>query len=129
MPTDNPDPIAAGEDVDFPSGTTGGTGITRASDSSFTLDGPGTYYVTFDATPAEAGQLVLTLDGAELPYTVVGSTAAGSRLVGQALVTTTATASTLTVRNPATATTSLTLTPSAGGTDPVSAHLTILRIA
>ena len=35
----------------------------------------------------------------------------------------------LSLQNPTSATTALTLTPSAGGTQPVSAHLLVLRIA
>jgi hypothetical protein len=45
-----------------------------------------------------------------------------------ALVTTTVINSILTVRDPASETTVLTITPLAGGTDPVSAHLVILQL-
>ncbi len=130
MPTDNAAPITAGTDVAFPQdGANSANGITRASDTSFTLADVGVYQVTFNATAAEAGQLVLTLNGAELPYTVVGRSATDSEITGTALITTAAADSVLTVRNPVNDTTSLTLTPSAGGANPVSAHLTILRLA
>jgi len=46
-----------------------------------------------------------------------------------AIVTTTAVNSVLTVRNPAGNAAELTITPLAGGTRPVSAHLTIVQIA
>lgn len=129
MPPDNPDPIAAGTDVSFPQdGPSSGTGITRASDDSFTLAAPGVYQVQFVASVAESGQLVLTLNGTELPYTVVGRTAAGSQIVGTALVETTAADSVLTVRNPEGTADPLTLTASAGGTEPVSAQLLITRL-
>lgn len=130
MPTDNPEAIAPGEDVAFPqTGAVGGTGISRASATSFTLDDVGTYEVKFNATAAEAGQLVLTLNGTELPHTVTGRSAADSQITGMALVTTTEAGSVLTVRNPATNTTSLTLTPSAGGANPVSAQLIITQLS
>ena len=76
----------------------------------------------------QPGQLVLTLNGGELPYTVVGRAQLTCQIVGMALVTTTSINSTLTVNNPGGETTALTITPSAGGTDPVSAHLVIMRI-
>ena len=129
MPGDNPDPIAQGEDVDFPQdGPNSGTGISRANASSFTLADAGTYQVLFQVSVTEAGQLVLTLNDAELPYTVVGKTADGAQIVGVSLVTTTEANSILTVRHPEGTTNPLTITPLAGGTDPVSAHLVILQL-
>lgn len=128
MPSDNPDPIAPGEDVAFPqNGAIANTDIGRVDGSTFLLVA-GTYLVQFQVSATEAGQLVLTLDGGELPYTVTGRTADGSSLVGMSIVTTTDGA-TLTVRNPSAATSDLTLSPSAGGALPVSAQLIILRLA
>lgn len=77
----------------------------------------------------EAGQLILTLNGADLAYTVVGRATGTSQIVGMALVDTTVINSILTVRNPAGNTPALTITPLAGGTRPVSAHLVIMQIA
>ncbi len=129
MPSDNPDPIEAGEDVAFPeNGIISDTNFTRAGADSFVLAEPGVYQVQFVASVAEAGQLVLTLNGQELPYTVAGRDAGGSQIVGTALVQTTAEDSVLTVRNPAGATDAITLTPTAGGTEPVSAQLIITRL-
>ena len=76
----------------------------------------------------EAGQLILTLDGADLPYMVVGRATGTSQIVGMAIVETTAVNSILTVRNPA-GTAALAITPSAGGTRSVSAHLVITQLA
>ena len=76
----------------------------------------------------EAGQLILTLNGEDLAYTVVGRAAGASQIVGMAIVTTTVTDSILTVRNPAGNAAALTVTPLAGGTRPVSAHLVITQI-
>lgn len=128
---DNPDPIPAGADVSFPrTGTVSPTGITRISDTAFSLESPGTYLVQFQASAAGPGQLELTLNGAELTYTVVGSASTtGSQLVGIALVTTAAENAVLTVRNPEGTGGDLVLAPAAGGAEPVSAHLTILQIA
>ena len=76
----------------------------------------------------EAGQLILTLNGEDLAYIVVGRATSASQIVGMAIVTTTVTDSILTVRNPAGNAAALTVTPLAGGTRPVSAHLVITQI-
>jgi len=128
MPPDNPGTIAPGEDIAFPEQSAiGGTDIARASDSSFSLFTAGVYLVYFQASAAEAGQLVLTLDGTELSYTLAGRSADGSQIAGMAVITA-GEDSVLTVRNPAANAAALTLTPNAGGTEPVSAHLVILRL-
>lgn len=129
MPTDNPDPILPGGDVAFPqNGAIRGTDITRTGDTSFTLVTPGTYQVQFQVPVSEAGQLVLTLNGAQQLYTVAGQSGTNGQLTGVALVQTAEANEVLTLRNPAGNTNSLTVTPSAGGAAPASAHLTILRL-
>jgi hypothetical protein len=82
----------------------------------------------FQVSITEAGQLILTLNGADLAYTVVGRATGTSQIAGMSLVTTTVINSILTVRNPAGNSTALTITPLAGGTRPVSAHLVITQI-
>ena len=130
MPPDNAATVAPGADVAFPqNGVIANTDIGRLSDSSFLLSPVGTYLVLFEVSVTEAGQLVLTLNDAELAYTVVGRATGTSQLVGMTILTTAAANSTLTVRNPAANAEALTVTPTAGGTQPVSAHLTILRLA
>ena len=129
MPPDNTAAVAPGTDVSFPQdGPTSGTSIVRSGAGSFTLTDIGTYQVLFQVSVTEAGQLVLTLNGAELPYTVVGRATGTSQLVGMALVTTTGANSVLTVRNPEGTADALTVTPVAGGTEPVSAHLVITQL-
>lgn len=71
---------------------------------------------------------MLTLNGEDLPYTVVGRATAASQIVGMAIVETTVINSILTVRNPEGTAAAITITPLAGGTRPVSAHLIITRI-
>ncbi len=130
MPTDNSAPIPPGEDVSFPrNGVIANTDIGRLSDSSFLLSAAGTYLILFQASVTEAGQLILTLNGTELGYTLTGRSAGTSPMTGTVLVTTAAANSVLTLRNPAENATSLTLTPYAGGNLPASAHLVILRLA
>lgn len=130
MPPNNATTIAAGEDVQFPQdGPNSATGITRQSADSFVLADAGTYLVQFQVTAGEGGQLILTLNGTDLPYTVAGREAGAAQIVGTALVTATAPNTILTVRNPEGTAPPLTLTPSAGGTRPVSAHLVILQLA
>jgi len=129
MPPDNSAPIAQGTDVSFPQdGPTSGDGITRAGPDSFLLEEPGVYQVLFQVSADEPGQLILTLNGEDLPYTVAGRATGTTQIVGLSLVQTTTAGSLLTVRSPAGTTPSLTLTPLAGGVRPVSAHLVILRV-
>ena len=129
MPPDNAATVAPGTDVSFPQdGPNSGTGIARASDDSFTLAQIGTYQVLFQVSATEAGQLILTLNGADLPYTVAGRATGTSQIVGMAIVETTSVNSVLTVRNPDGTAEALTITPLAGGTRPVSAHLVILQL-
>lgn len=129
MPTDNPTAIPAGDDIAFPvNGVIANTNIGRINDTTFLLSAPGTYFVTWNATLGTAGQLVLTLNDAELPYTVVGTGTVDGEIVGFTIINTT-NPSTLTVRNPEAGTTAITLTPSVGGEEPSSAHLTIVQLA
>ena len=129
MPLDNTATIAPGTDVSFPQdGPNSGADISRTSANTFNLGLIGTYQVLFQVGVSEAGQLVLTLNGDELDYTVVGRATGTSQIIGMALVTTTTINSILTVRNPADNAAALTITPSAGGTLPVSAHLVITQL-
>jgi hypothetical protein len=127
MPPDNPGTIAPGTPVSFPQdGPTSGT-ITRAGPSIFTLASIGTYEVKFQVSVDEAGQFELSLDGLEIPSSVVGRATRTSQLVGDSLVTTTSANETLEVLNPVNPT-GLTITPFAGGTNPVSASLVIQQL-
>ena len=130
MPPNNTATIAVGADVLFPltGSISSGGGIVRTGPSTFTLSAIGTYQVMFQVSVNEAGQLDLTLNSLELPSTVVGRATGTNQIVGFSLVTTTVTNSVLTVRNPAGNSTALTITPLAGGTSAVSAHLVITQI-
>ncbi len=129
IPTDNVTPLTPGTDVAFTeNGVIANTNVGRVSDTEFQLNAPGTYLIMWNAAVTETGQLVLTANDTELAYTTVGTGVAGGEIVGFTILNTTA-LTTLTVRNPVTNTTDLTLTPSAGGENPVSAHLTIVQLA
>lgn len=124
MPGDNSATVAPGTDVSFPQlGPNSGSGIARAEADSFTLADIGVYQVLFQVSVTEAGQLILTLNGEDLAYTVAGRATGVSQIVGMAIVETTVINSILTVRNPEGTAAALTITPLAGGTRPVSAHL------
>ena len=129
MPPDNAATVAPGTDVSFPQdGPNSGSDIARLGPDSFNLAQIGTYQVLFQVSVTEAGQLILTLNGEDLAYTVAGRAAGTTQIVGMALVETTAINSVLTVRNPEGTAAALTITPLAGGTRPVSAHLVITQI-
>lgn len=130
MPPDNAATVAPGTDVSFPeNGPIANTNIGRLDDSSFLLAPIGTYLVLFSVSVTEAGQLILTLNGQDLAYTVAGRATGAEQIIGMAIVATTTVNSTLTVRNPAGNAAALTVTPLAGGTRPVSAHLLITQIS
>jgi hypothetical protein len=130
MPPDNAATVVPGTDVSFPEdGPTSGSAIARTGTSTFNLSAIGTYEVLFQVSVTETGQLILTLNGTDLNYTAVGRATGTIQIAGMALVNTTVGNSSLTVRNPAGNATALTITPIAGGTRPVSAHLVITRIA
>ncbi len=129
MPTNNTATIAPGTDVSFPQdGPSSSTSIIRASDSSFNLLEIGTYEILFQVSVTEAGQLQLTLNENALEYTIFDRAAGTTQIVGIAIVETTSVNSILTVRNPADNSTALTITPIAGGTQPVVAQLIITQI-
>ncbi|MBR1718237.1 MAG: collagen-like protein [Bacilli bacterium] len=129
MPPDNAATVAPGTDVSFPQdGPNSGTDISRINANSFNLSSIGTYQIMFQVSVTEAGQLELTLNGNAIEYTVVGRATGTDQITGMYLIETTTINSVLTVRNPADNSTALTITPLAGGTEPVSAHLVIIRL-
>jgi len=129
MPPDNAATVAPGTAVSFPQdGPTSGTTITRLGPSTFNLSAIGTYRVAFDVSVTEAGQLILTLNGADLVYTAVGRATGTSEITGEALVQTTVVNSILDVENPAGNSQALTITPLAGGTRPVTATLIVQQL-
>jgi hypothetical protein len=130
MPPDNTAIVAPGGDVAFPeNGPIANTNIGRATEASFILGPVGTYLIFSQVSITEAGQLVLTLNGAELEYTAVGRAAETSQIMLMSIIVTDSANSILTVRNPAANAAALTITPSAGGALPASAHLVITQLA
>lgn len=128
MPGDNAATIAPNTAVLFPqTGSTSGS-ITRLNSSMFLLPTIGTYLVLFQASVTEPGQLMLRLDAVPIANSVVGRLTGTSQIVGISLVTTTTPNGILEVINPPGNAAALTMTPVAGGTHPVSAHLVIIRI-
>jgi hypothetical protein len=128
MPGDNAATIAVGAAVLFPQDGESDGIITSPSDSEFNLPDPGTYQVFFQVSVAEAGQLVLGINGIELPRTMVGRATGTSQIVGMSIIKTTLANSLLTVRNAAGNGFALTISTTAGGVNPVSANLVIMRI-
>ena len=85
--------------------------------------------VQFQVSITEAGQLCVELNGLEQPQTVVGRATGTSQIYGTSLIQTSSANSVLRIINPAGESTGLTITPVAGGTKPVSAHLVIMQIS
>ena len=130
MPPDNSATIAPGTNVNFPeNGSISNTSINRLTDDTFSLVESGSYLVMFQVSITETGQLVLTLNGEPLAFTVSGRATGSSQIVGFNIIETTTENSILSVQNPAGNAAALTITPVAGGTNAVSAHLTIVRLS
>lgn len=132
MPGDNAATVGAGTPVSFPQDGPSGGGVARVNATTFVLPNIGTYQIFFQVSVTEAGQLVLALDSGsgfnELAATVAGRATGTSQIVGMSFVTTTVPNSLLQVWNPTGNSPALTITPVAGGTHPVSAHLVITQI-
>lgn len=129
MPGDNAATVAVGAAVSFPQdGENSGSGIVRASATQFTLPVVGRYRVFFQVSVTEAGQLMLDLDGAPIANTVVGRATGTSQIVGESIINNAVAGAVLRVINPAGNAAALTITPVAGGTHSVSAHLVISQV-
>jgi hypothetical protein len=128
MPGDNAATIAGGTAILFPQNgpTTGLVIRTASSSSSFILPTIGMYLVQFQASISEPGQLALRVNGVVDPTTVIGRSRGTDQFVGQFLIRTSVPNTSLEVVNDGAV--ALTLTPIAGGTHSVSAHILIIRI-
>jgi len=125
MPSDN-STVSPGMALKFPQdGSIVGTGVSRTGPSTFNLASIGTYHVTFDVSIVGVGQLILVVNGADLPYTVVGS---NEQLVGISLVVTTVANSILEVKNPQGNSAVLTTGATTGGVKASTAHLRIRQL-
>ena len=127
-PPDNAATVAPGSAVSFPQDGPSSGAIARTGPSSINLPDIGIYRVSFSVPVDEAGQLIVSLNGTDLDYTVVGRATGTSAIAGESFVQTTAVNSILTVGNPASNSTALTITPLAGGTQPVAATLIIEQL-
>lgn len=129
MPEENATTVAPGTAVDFPQdGVTNGTSISGITADSFYLADICKYQMFFQVCVTETAQLQLTLNGVALDYTTVGRVTGNDQIVGMYLINTITENSVLTVQNPTGNTEAITITPSAGGTQSVSAHLVITQL-
>ena len=125
-PPDNAFLVLPGNAISFPQRAVPSVGIQSFNGNAFVLVEPGIYQVSFQVSVVEAGQLVLFRDGAQLPYTLVGRATGTTQIVGMSLVESYGN-SILQLINP-NSNYALTITPLAGGQNPVSAHLVITRL-
>lgn len=129
MPADNPVGIAPGDYVAFPSiAFNEGSDITLVDPQTVNI-ATGYYLVQFQLSVANPAQLVLELAGAEVPSTVVGRDSTGAQISGSSVIQNgTAGVLTLRVKNPSSSLASVILAPNAGGINPVSAHLVLVKL-
>lgn len=83
----------------------------------------------FNAIFTDAGQLVLSLNGTEVPQTRVGKTENGEQLESISVINVDAADSVISVINPTDSTTNIELSQSTGGNGTVASQLTIIKIA
>ena len=126
-PNDNPTAIAQNTAVAFPNTTASTTGITRLTDSTFNLADTGTYLIMFKVNTNTAGQLGIAVNGAVQPSATFGNAADDGIIEGKTIITTTAANTVLSIVNPIA--TTVTVTPSAGGTEATVSDLTIIKLA
>ena len=126
-PNDNPTAIAQNTAVEFPNTTASTTGITRLTNSTFNLADTGTYLIMFKVNTNTAGQLGIAVNGAVQPSATFGNAADDGIIEGKTIITTTAANTVLSIVNPIA--TSVTVTPSAGGTEATVSDLTIIKLA
>lgn len=134
MPGDNSATVGGGTAVQFPQDGPASGGITRvptggATGSNFILPNIGIYSIAFQVSVDEKeGQLVVALNGVDQKQTIVGRDTGTSQIVGKNLLMVTEVNSIISINNPVGNGPALTITPIAGGKDPVSAHLVITQI-
>ena len=128
-PTDNANPIGAGNAVEFPGAYAQTGGITRLTDSTFNIAEPGTYLVNFKVNTTEPSQLQININGAATNDLTFGTGSANTDVTGTAVVITVSPNSVLSIINPTTATGSVTVQPNAGGQAPTTSTLSILKLS
>jgi hypothetical protein len=132
VPLDDSVDITPGQPIPFPrDGANSDSMITRVDDHTFNLLEKGFYKVIYRMTVLQPSQLILRLNGIELPPTLSGISVGGSQMSETAIIVTTTTNAKLSVINPNSALTHINLAPFSGGLSPVSAHLIIefLKVA
>lgn len=123
MPFDNESSVAVGGDVQFPNtGPSTAGGLISGIGSAFVLGQAGVYRVTYQVPVSEAGQLIITVNGVGVPYTVAGRATSTSN-IGTTVLIDAAPGDVITIRNVGIS--AITITPLAGGTEPSSATLLI----
>ncbi len=127
-PADNAAAILPGGTVEFPTARVSTAGITTADGRTFTFAEGGVYYVNFKVNSNEAGQLQLTLNGAPVTSATYGQSTSENAISGTTILNIPA-GGTLSVINPTTQTTNITVDPNAGGTAPTTSEITFLKLA
>jgi hypothetical protein len=131
---DNPDPIEPGNAVNFPNPTVNPFGtiqrVNGTSTSQFVLPANSTFEILFQVVVQNTGELVVVLNGSELPNTVFGKSGNGA-IVGMCIVKTpSGSSSVISINNPSSAPAGGLQVDAATGslTQPLTCHLIIKQI-
>lgn len=131
---DNPDPIEPGNAVNFPNPSTNPFGtiqrVNGTSSSQFLLPANSIFEVLFQVVVQNTGELVVVLNGSELPNTVFGKAGNGA-IVGMCIIKTpSGSSSVISINNPSSAVAGGVIVDAATGslTQPLTCHLVIKQL-
>ncbi|MEO5646892.1 MAG: hypothetical protein ABIQ56_00940, partial [Chitinophagaceae bacterium] len=125
MPGDNPAPIPSFAPINFPQTSVISGGIARLSASLLQLQGSGSYSISYVVSVNEPAQLGLFVNGSLLANSVAGRSTFNTQIASTSIVNVVG-AATVELRNVSGV--AITLTPFAGGPNPVAAHLSIIKV-
>jgi hypothetical protein len=120
--------VTPGSPVEFPNnGPTTGN-ITRLTAGTFNVDLSGNYLISFNLTVIEAAEVVLVLNGVELPETVVARSTGETQLSGNFIINVPQSNSVISLNNASNTPFNLSSNSNTGSTKPLSLQLNILKL-
>ncbi len=120
--------VTPGSPVEFPNNGPTSTNITRLTPGTFNLDLSGTYLISFNLTVIEPAEVVIVLNGVEIPETVVARSTGETQLSGSFIINVPQTNSVISLNNASNTPFNLSSNSNTGSTKPLSLHFNILKL-
>ncbi len=120
--------VTPGSPVEFPNNGPTTNNITRLTTGTFNVDLSGNYLISFNLTVVEAAEVVLVLNGVELPETVVARSTGETQLSGNFIINIPQSNSVLSLNNASNTPFNLSSNSNTGSTKPLSLQLNILKL-